>query len=188
MRGVLLSAALLGILICIPICFMVYSATEGLESGVRKSNKFRKEFKDFTKLFGIGIDESSPELHYPVRRTITNNEGRALDVVITGRTREVVSIVSLRDNRNYQYPIESLSSSDAEFLRHLPIYDPKPRAFPVVKKLQTGSGSSIIVEITGRSQFELRYRNLESPRIKTIEINQLAPESRREAILLPIYE
>ena len=58
---------------------------------------------------------------YPIHRRLTNADGRTLDTVINGRSQGHVYFRSLRDQRNYTFPIRKLSSRDRNLLTSLPV-------------------------------------------------------------------
>ena len=49
---------------------------------------------------------------YPIHRRLTHSDGRTLDAVINGRSQGNIYFRSLRDQRNYTYAIQRLSSAD----------------------------------------------------------------------------
>ena len=65
-------------------------------------------------------EDSSPKSTVlRISRIITDDQGRTLDVIITGRT--LTQIHFLTKDRSWVWPIEKLSSEDQIFARTLPI-------------------------------------------------------------------
>ena len=64
-------------------------------------------------------DDGVPPV-YPVTKTITNWEGKEIDVVIVGRGHEEIYFTKPGSTERISYPIGKLSEKDREFVNKLP--------------------------------------------------------------------
>ena len=169
-------AAILGLIIAIPICSIIYFGVTQLESGAKKISAIRDEFQGFESLtMPLPLVSRNP---YPQTRELTHSDGRTLNVVITGRTQDEVNFLSLRDNNRYGYPIGNLSARDRDFIHDLPIENTTQASYPIYRQLQNFEGTTINTIIDGRSKFDVFFRLVSSNKAYRYSIQQLSPTDR----------
>lgn len=77
---------------------------------------------------------------YPVSRVIKNSEGKELDVLIQGKSGEILTIDRVSDGARYAIPMQSLSFKDRLFAMRLSegsIPEGKPRDPYIVNRLDS---------------------------------------------------
>jgi hypothetical protein len=184
MRSILLSAAIVGVIIMIPVCALIYQSVGTFETGIFFKKRVKDEVEKISKVYGI-LDDSDPLSVYPIPRRLTNVDGRIIESVITGKFGETLKFLSLANNRNYEYSINHLSEKDMEFIRSLPEYDKSPDSYPVIRKITLNGKGSFVAKIEGRSQFDFDYSTIEHSEVQRAAINNLSPEDRQFLFRLP---
>jgi hypothetical protein len=58
---------------------------------------------------------------YPFEHTMTDSQGRAIEVVVVGRTKNSVIFQKGDSEQRYNHPLHSLSASDRSFISSLPL-------------------------------------------------------------------
>lgn len=177
----------LGMILAIPLCMGIYVAVDRLESQAEDIGEVRQMLTgDFGFDFsGVG-DIDSPS--FPFERRLKDQQERTLDTVVLGRTENSVRFLSKKDGWHYNFPIEKLSSEDAEFLQRIrPNLAAEDAKYPVIRRLTNDEGNSLVAVIHGRSSFDLFLRKYEESGSELIyPINKLSRPDRTFVFGLPV--
>ncbi|MEM9479316.1 MAG: hypothetical protein AAGA58_06595, partial [Verrucomicrobiota bacterium] len=104
-----------------------------------------------------GQEKTSSVPQLPAKRTITDVDGRKLEVEITGRTADKVRFVRLSDKAEYEFAIERLSEVDREFVSQLPVSE---SVSPKKDKVATGPADQKLAD--RKDWYETRIREYET--------------------------
>lgn len=205
-------AILVGMIVAVPLCAMIYLGVARLEHTARESIRLRDSLSELsdqvtpvrTMLDELDPDggdpeppsaETSPEPEpepelgngaFPVVKRLENQKRQALDVVVTGRSEEALHFLSLRDNRLYRYPIAGLSEPDQAFSAGLPVWESRGGTYPVARQLRDVVGRPLVTMIDGRSEREVFFRTLPEGERHRYPIHRLSPMDRYYVMSLPV--
>ncbi|MBL9153423.1 MAG: hypothetical protein JNK37_13095 [Verrucomicrobiales bacterium] len=202
-------AILVGMIVAVPLCAMIYLGVARLEHTARESIRLRDSLSELsdqvtpvrTMLDELDPDggemdggsepstESQPKPEngaFPVVKRLENQKRQALDVVVTGRSEEALHFLSLRDNRLYRYPIAGLSERDQAFSAGLPVWESTAGNYPVARQLRDVVGRSLVTVIDGRSEREVFFRTLPEGERHSYPIHRLSPTDRHYVMSLPV--
>ena len=175
---------IVGLLCAIPICGVIYLGVGRLEKGAPKLREFQEMVSDLP-IVSLETEEPSPFDESPIKRRLTNYEGRQLDTIITGRSEEMIHFFAFPHNRNYDYPITKLSSADRAFATSLPLSPVADSAYPALRTLTDNQGRAKLAVIEGRTQFDLFFRVFEESERHSFPISRLSPQDRDFVFSLP---
>ncbi|MCB1063003.1 MAG: hypothetical protein KDN20_08800 [Verrucomicrobiae bacterium] len=176
---------IVGLFCAIPICGVIYLGVDRLEKSAPKLREFQEIVSDIP-IVSMETEPPSPFDESPIKRRLTNYEGRQLDTIITGRSEEMIHFFAFPHNRNYDYPITQLSSADRAFATSLPLSTAEESAYPVLRMLTDHRGRSKLAVIEGRTQFDLFFHVFEERERHTFPISRLSPRDRDFVFSLPV--
>lgn len=184
-------AMFVGLLTAIPICSVIYFGVDRLEKAATQSKDLKESLSAILPLPDmVDVDTDLVPIRrgpdFPFTREISNQDGRSLDVVVTGRGSDDLHFLSLRDNRSYRYPIAGLSGADQAFAEKLPVHEPGPDDFPVPRLLTNWQGRTLVTMIEGRSQFDVHFRTLPNSETYIYPISRLSQGDRNFIFGLPV--
>lgn len=111
------------------------------------------------------IDSTSSRKSYPIEREIRDDRGRILEVRITGRSDKTVKFFRKPGlDKEYTFPIGSLSAEDQKFVRSLPVTFEGPRFDPDVQRHLDrfeDRAKEIGLELAKKNLTSLQRRHLE---------------------------
>ena len=125
----LFAASIVGLILAIPLMAMINFGFGRFEEKAKTMVAVREMMEE------VGLANLSDALDaanaedfdsfakeaFPIDRSISNYQGKTIEVIITGRTREELQFHSLRYNHDYSYPIQKLAEKDQQFVRGLPL-------------------------------------------------------------------
>jgi len=114
-----LNAILLALAACLLTSCEPPTPGENIDSNFSKDDAFGTEIVEDEK----PKPDGASQLEFPLRATISDKEGRTINVVMTGRTSDMVTFYREDDpgSKRFEYPIENLSGEDKAFVDRLPV-------------------------------------------------------------------
>lgn len=175
-------AVFMGFLTSIPLCMLIYFGVVNLERRAGQVRELREALSE------SGYAAVKPEYQltrYPISRVLSNDRGRSLRVLITGRTENEILFFSLSNFRDCRYPISRLSRQDRRYAETLTIKGEEDRSYPIPRLLTSVDGRNLPVVIEGRSNQEVSFRSLLDQRDYDYAIRNLSSNDRMFLLNLP---
>ena len=114
------------------LCFPIFLSSCGLEVP-----QFGEETENSV--------EQNPDA-YPIEKTLTNKKGVVIEAVIVGREIDKIWLVRQSDQRQFQYPIDDLSSEDRKFAKDLPLLRPSDTEMARMGNSTSGRGPQVFLQ------------------------------------------
>lgn len=111
--------------------------------------------------------DASPSQSFPIRRKLTNRDGRSIDTEIVGRENDRIHFIRLSDGLQTSSLIDNLSFQDQSFVLQLPVRRP-PEGFgrPLARDIGTKENetmrsdlNAIAIQNHERAILQLNQRN-----------------------------